>query len=67
MGQQTLKRLTQARGRLIATVTRLVNYNENPPPARTFSGVDAMLTRLNQAFSLEEIADEMHLYENVDG
>jgi len=68
MEQQTPKRLTQARGRLKATVTRLVNYIDNPPPLRTHSGVDATQARLNQAFrSLEEITDEMHLYENVLG
>ncbi|XP_043064457.1 uncharacterized protein LOC122320328 [Drosophila ficusphila] len=68
MEQQTLKRLIQARGRLKATITRLVNYIENPPPQSTYSGVDAMLARLNQAFrSLEEITDEMHLYDNVEG
>ncbi|XP_044317826.1 uncharacterized protein LOC123038140 [Drosophila rhopaloa] len=68
MEQQTLKRLTQARGRLKATVTRLVNYIENPPPQSTYSGVDAILARLNQAFrSLEKITDEMHVYDNVEG
>ncbi|XP_016971556.1 uncharacterized protein LOC108039143 [Drosophila rhopaloa] len=68
MEQQTLKRLTQARGRLKATVTHLVNYIENPPPQNTYSGVDDTLARLNQAFrSLEEITDEMHVYDNVEG
>ncbi|XP_070072191.1 uncharacterized protein [Drosophila takahashii] len=68
MEQQTLKRLIQARGRLKATITRLVNYIENPPPQSTYSGVDSMLERLNQAFkSLEKVTDEMHLYDNVEG
>ncbi|XP_070072144.1 uncharacterized protein [Drosophila takahashii] len=68
MEQHMLKRLIQARGRLKATTTRLVNYIENPPPQSTYSVVDAMLERLNQAFkSLEEVTDEMHLYDNVEG
>jgi len=45
-----------------------VNYIENSPPQSIYSTVDAMMARLSQAFrSLEEITDEIQLYEYVEG